>query len=364
MAVPRLGALRRMVAALAGLPFISLLLLNPSFLVGTNAQLIDCYKWDGTIAANNTRCPGSNACCGPGAVCLSNRLCTSDGNPNSKAKLVRGPCAVNGWDDSCPQICTYKEGKLFPRVGTCEDGSLCCDDDPDCCKKGLGIFLDESGNRISTRGTAYTTRYPPTAGGASRYTLMPSSDASSSTSTNKAAASTTKTPSTTKTSTPNPSHSTSDTATSQSTTDGETSRTSTPSNSDDASKASSDSSAATTSSDNASEAISSRSDNSLGLKIGLGFGIPASILATAVVMYFWLGRRGHRAAGDATAERTSEVAPYQPASFVSDYHPQMPPPMYGNPYAVELGGHNPSEMMAHTPPVQQHFLVPSTPKLQ
>jgi hypothetical protein len=106
--------LRRMVAALAGLPFI--LFLDPSCLVGTNAQLIDCYKWDGTIAANNTRCPGSNACCGPGAVCLSNRLCTSDGNPNSKAKLVRGPCAVNGWDDSCPQICTYSKPGFILRT--------------------------------------------------------------------------------------------------------------------------------------------------------------------------------------------------------------------------------------------------------
>lgn len=96
-----------MAAAFVCLPFI--LLLNPSFLIGTNAQLIDCYKWDGTIAANNTRCPGSNACCGPGAVCLSNRLCTADGNPNSEAKLVRGPCAVSEWDDSCPQICTYSK---------------------------------------------------------------------------------------------------------------------------------------------------------------------------------------------------------------------------------------------------------------
>ena len=114
MVALRLSALRGVVTALAGLPLI--LLLDPSCLIGTNAQLIDCYKWDGTIAANNTRCPGSNACCGPGAVCLSNRLCTSDGNPNSKAKLVRGPCAVNGWDDSCPQICTYSKPGTTPRA--------------------------------------------------------------------------------------------------------------------------------------------------------------------------------------------------------------------------------------------------------
>jgi hypothetical protein len=67
--------------------------------------LIDCYRWDGAVAANNTKCPNSNACCGPTATCLSNRLCANVGDgPNL---WVRGPCAVKGWDPDCAQICKY-----------------------------------------------------------------------------------------------------------------------------------------------------------------------------------------------------------------------------------------------------------------
>lgn len=76
--------------------------------------LIDCFRFDGQVSANNTKCPNSNACCGPRATCLSNRLCLNPGDPPSR--LVRGPCAVRGWDDSCTQICTYSDAhrSAFP----------------------------------------------------------------------------------------------------------------------------------------------------------------------------------------------------------------------------------------------------------
>ena len=111
MAASHLSPLNLALAALAAVPYIVLLV--PLYSTPVNAQLIDCYKWDGTISANNTRCPGSNACCGPNSVCLSNRLCTPDRDPTPEGKLVRGPCAVKGWDDSCPQICTYSKSP-FP----------------------------------------------------------------------------------------------------------------------------------------------------------------------------------------------------------------------------------------------------------
>ena len=72
------------------------------------------------------------------------------------------------------------------------------------------------------------------------------------------------------------------------------------------------------------------------------------------------------------AEHTAGGAPYQPAGSVLGYSPAaeyggglpMPPPMYRNPYAVELGGHNPSEMLVPGSAVQHNSHVPSTPKLQ
>ncbi|KAK3295185.1 uncharacterized protein B0H64DRAFT_416980 [Chaetomium fimeti] len=330
--IPQPGALRRVVATCAGLPFI--LFLNTSYSIGANAQLIDCYRWDGTAVANNTRCPGSNACCGTGAVCLSNRLCTADSNPNSKAKPVRGPCAIQVWDDSCPQICMYNTGKRFPRVGTCPDGSLCCDDDPDCCEKGLGIFLDESGNQVSTKATAYITRYPLVAGGVSRYTLMPSPDVASTSTSTLLGAETSSDPPATIT------------------------------QADDVSE--------TTPPTQPSAAPSSPND-SLGFKLGLGLGIPAAMLATAVVVYLWLRRRGYPA-GSGAARGAAEAAPYQPASPAPGFGPgteyggalRMPQPMYRivNPYPVEIGEQGPSELFVPSPGAHQHFPVPSTPKLQ
>lgn len=75
----------------------------------SEADQITCFYYDGVAAENNTLCPGSNACCGYQATCLSNRLCH---NPSdSEGTYVRGPCAIDGWDSSCAQICLY--GRCF-----------------------------------------------------------------------------------------------------------------------------------------------------------------------------------------------------------------------------------------------------------
>lgn len=74
-----------------------------------SAQLITCYAYDGSVHTNQTRCPGSNACCNPDATCLGNRLCHNVGyGPET---LIRGPCAVEEYDSgTCAPICLY--GKL------------------------------------------------------------------------------------------------------------------------------------------------------------------------------------------------------------------------------------------------------------
>ncbi|KAK4032011.1 hypothetical protein C8A01DRAFT_51092 [Parachaetomium inaequale] len=339
MAASRLSPLNLALAALAAVPYI--VLLAPIYSTPANAQLIDCYKWDGTLAANNTRCPGSNACCGPNSVCLSNRLCTPDRDPTPEGKLVRGPCAVKGWDDSCPQICTYKEGERFPRVGTCPDGSLCCDDDDKCCEKGLGIFLDESGNRVSTKATGATTAYPPTAGGASRYTLMPSVSSGSSTARTFKATSMGKTSIST-----DPSRTT---GTSRTTSGPESSTTtsgtypSSETSSDATTISDTAAGAGSSSSPSPSSAPSSSSNNSNGLKLGLGlgFGIPVAMLATGALMYCWLRPRGHRGGAAATsdpADAAPSVASYSPGREYGHGQGLPPGPAFRDSYVVEAGG--------------------------
>lgn len=65
-----------------------------------------CYGYDGSAATNNQVCPGSNACCGASATCLSNRLCHNVGDGNGT--FVRGPCAVKPYDpQTCAEICLY-----------------------------------------------------------------------------------------------------------------------------------------------------------------------------------------------------------------------------------------------------------------
>jgi hypothetical protein len=259
--------------------------------------------------------------------------------------------------------CAAEEGSKFPRVGTCPDGSLCCDDDDKCCEKGLGIFLDESGNRVSTKATGATTAYPPTAGGASRYTLMPSVSAGSST---------TRTSEATSTSETNISAGNSrTTGTSRTTSGAESSATTSgietlSESSSDATTISDTGALATSgSSPSPSAGPSSGSNDSMPLKLGLGlgFGIPVAMLATGALMYCWLRPRGHRsgtAAGGASD--AASTAPYQPmgtqpASSVAgsspgtEYgyghghgHGPLPGPVFRDSYVVEAGGQMSAEL--------------------
>lgn len=109
------GCRRVLFAAVAALPSLFLVAtLHPLAVSAQDSQLIDCYRFDGVVTPNNTKCPNSNACCGPKANCLSNRLCANPGDPPNR--WVRGPCAVKGgWDDGCAQICKYSTpSKVFP----------------------------------------------------------------------------------------------------------------------------------------------------------------------------------------------------------------------------------------------------------
>ncbi|KAI5456491.1 hypothetical protein BGZ63DRAFT_367086 [Mariannaea sp. PMI_226] len=123
-------------------------------------KVITCYGYGGQPYENNARCPGSNACCGIDATCLSNRLChkPNDG-PNT---FVRGPCAIDPYDSgTCAQICLYNETTgILPRVSICADGSLCCNDDAHCCDEGNGIFLDNDG-KIAESAPSTTYSYGP-----------------------------------------------------------------------------------------------------------------------------------------------------------------------------------------------------------
>jgi hypothetical protein len=67
---------------------------------------VTCFGFNGGNYTGNIPCPGSNACCGSGATCLSNRVCV---NPNGE--LVRPPCRVFPFDETCSQICLF--GELF-----------------------------------------------------------------------------------------------------------------------------------------------------------------------------------------------------------------------------------------------------------
>ncbi|KAL2161809.1 hypothetical protein VTH06DRAFT_7593 [Thermothelomyces fergusii] len=275
-----------------------------------DSLLIECYRWDGEVVANNTKCPNSNACCGPTATCLSNRLCHKAGDPPDL--FVRGPCAVSGWDPECAQICQYNEAfDIFPRVKVCADGSLCCDNNKQCCEEGKGIFLDESGNVVSTRATAATTSYPPIGGGPSRYTLTPSTSTTTTTTT------TTTSPTTDSSSSSSISASavTTSTIVTQTTAiDGEPS-------------------GGSSSTDDGDDGGSGGGDHTTGFKIGLGLGIPLTALVTGVAVYF-LTKRLHRSppAGAATAATTTANGD---GSLGPHYNypppPEQPQPQYAVP---------------------------------
>lgn len=129
---------------------LSLFLFNAPFPHLTRADGtvgIVCYGYNGLSYVNNTKCPGSNACCGYQATCVSNRLCHNPGD--AEGTYVRGPCANNIWDSTCAQVCLFNETEalagFLPRVSQCGDGSWCCVNDATCCSNGRGVFLDSDG---------------------------------------------------------------------------------------------------------------------------------------------------------------------------------------------------------------------------
>ncbi|TLD11785.1 hypothetical protein PspLS_11659 [Pyricularia sp. CBS 133598] len=112
------------------------------------SQSIPCFGVNGLLYPEQAKCPGSNACCGVGAICLPNRLCK---NPNDNEGLfVRGPCLPQPFDEDCPKISEAGANNVFPRVTVCADGSLCCNNDPQCCSKGNGRWLGGRGNLLSS----------------------------------------------------------------------------------------------------------------------------------------------------------------------------------------------------------------------
>ncbi|KAL2177465.1 uncharacterized protein P884DRAFT_299859 [Thermothelomyces heterothallicus CBS 202.75] len=357
------GSLSRLLFSLTTmLGFYYILLWAPLYaaLVGadTDPLLIDCYRWDGGVTANNTKCPNSNACCGPTATCLSNRLCHNVGD--GPDLFVRGPCAVKGWDPDCAQICQYDElGGVFPRVTICADGSLCCNNDPQCCQDGKGVFLDEAGNIASARATAATTSYPPLGGGPSRYTLTPSASTTTTTTAPSGVGGGGGGSSSSSNSNNNNNNPSSISA---------SSFTSEPAGTAAATASSAPSTATrTTATDQPpSGALGSFSTpgsiseddggggggNTTGFKIGLGLGIPLSVLVTACVVYYLAARR-HRShfvsssssgvgggGGDSPAsyyQHPSSLPPQQPQYPGSAPHSPGPGPGPGPAYYVYSG---------------------------
>ncbi|KAK0667901.1 hypothetical protein QBC41DRAFT_277892 [Cercophora samala] len=300
------------------LPALLLLVVYPT----TADAQITCYGFAGQAYTDNTLCPGSNSCCGRKATCLSNRLCH---NPNDPEGLwVRGPCAIRGWDDSCGQICLYNETNtngVLPRVVQCGDGSLCCNNDPQCCQDGKGTFLNEGGEIVSSRATAATTSFPPLSEtGTVRTTAPVPTPSTSSSSSSSMSSESRSSPSETDTSvlpaisgpaTPGPP----------------------PSNEEDN-----------------------------GLKIGLGVGLSCAVLFIALLVFLFFRRKKTRSSkGPEVAEvhgdsrDLAEVHGYH--TYGGDYYPSglqsKMPPLYSGArpenaaqpqYPVEIGGETPTEL--------------------
>ncbi|KAK0747301.1 hypothetical protein B0T21DRAFT_354052 [Apiosordaria backusii] len=300
---PVRGASRHLSFSVVAALILPLLLLLVAYPAVVDAQ-ITCYGFAGQAYTDNTLCPGSNSCCGRKATCLSNRLCH---NPNDPEGLwVRGPCAIRGWDDNCGQICLYNETEasngVLPRVVECRDGSLCCNNDPQCCQDGKGTFLNERGEIASSRATAATTSFPPLSGTGTVRTTAP-----------------VPTPST-----PSSTVSSESTSTSSTTT---TNTSSLPADSRQASPGSSPS----------DEVTGGNSNETNNLKLGLGIGIPCAVLITAllVFLYFWRQKR--------RASKAPEVAEVHGESrHFAEVHGR---------HHVNGGGYYPSELQSKMPPV-------------
>ncbi|ELQ33136.1 hypothetical protein OOU_Y34scaffold00997g2 [Pyricularia oryzae Y34] len=227
------------------------------------SQGISCFGVNGLLYPEQKKCPGSNACCGVGAICLPNRLCK---NPNDNEGLFTFltllPTAEAG------------AANVFPRVTVCADGSLCCNNDPQCCSKGNGRWLDERGNLLSS---------PPSQSSAS--SVVPStSSASAPLSSSQSKEANTN-------------------GASASTDSSSTTTLAAPSTATTTATVGEDAAASR------QRATGSESDaETLALKVGLGIGIPfaAAIAAFAVWCCFWQRRRKSTKAAEMTQQRQQQ----------------------------------------------------------
>lgn len=72
-----------------------------------------CYGVNGLSYDKQVACPGTGACCGDDATCLTNQLCHNPGDDQDF--FTRGPCSVEPWDAvKCAAICVYSMGSGCP----------------------------------------------------------------------------------------------------------------------------------------------------------------------------------------------------------------------------------------------------------
>ncbi|KAI9695933.1 MAG: hypothetical protein M1820_008345 [Bogoriella megaspora] len=114
---------------------------------------ITCYDYDGTNFTEFNKCPNSDSCFKEPDQCLPTRLVKRGGD-----LLVRPICANNPWSqETCAQICLYgNKGGYVPRVNICQDGSYCCDNDPNCCLDHTGVFLNQTNGIVIGRANETT----------------------------------------------------------------------------------------------------------------------------------------------------------------------------------------------------------------
>ncbi|KAK4202129.1 hypothetical protein QBC40DRAFT_277011 [Triangularia verruculosa] len=273
------------------LPILLLLVVYPA----TVGAQITCYGFAGQSYTDNTLCPGSNSCCGRRATCLSNRLCH---NPNDPEDLwVRGPCAIRGWDDSCGQICLYNETEasngVLPRVVQCGDGSLCCNNNPQCCQDGKGTFLNEQGEIVSSRAIGPTTSFPPLSGTGTVRTTAPVPTPTTSTTSSESTSSSVSTPET---------------------------------------------SSLPTGTETVSPGPSTPNEENNSLKLGLGIGIPCGVLAAALLIFLFIKRQKKRKA----LSRPEVVEVHGESRHLAE--------MYGH-HNNNGEGYHPSELQSKMPPL-------------
>ncbi|KAK4231605.1 hypothetical protein QBC38DRAFT_533578 [Podospora fimiseda] len=281
-----------------------------------------CFRLDGQPMVNNRKCPGSNACCGETATCLSNRLCHNEGDPPDL--FVRGPCLIKGWNGSndCAQICLFNETATnrMPRVTQCSDGSLCCDDNKNCCAEKKGIFLDPNGMRVSARATGATLSFPP---GVSTTSSSSSSSTTTLTTTLSLSTLTTET--------------TSSSTTTRTTLDG-----------------------SQFSSSSTSVPITGTSSDSdtVGLKVGLGLGIPLAVLISGLLVYCFFKKRNAAARAETAGDYQSTAGPVSEMHGDPSYFPEAPP-NYKPRYVYSNGGLHTKSLSTTSKPVEIGTVMPS-----